>query len=334
MPELIAVTDSGLYCEAGDFYVDPWRPVHRAVLTHAHGDHAVPESGSYLCSSPGLSILRHRLGPVAQIQAQAYREPLRLGAAKVSLHPAGHVLGSAQVRIEAAGSVWVVSGDYKRAPDPTCEAFEVVGCDAFITEATFALPVYRWEEPGHVVGDIFQWWEENRSKGAASILFCYALGKSQRILAHLTSHTDRPVWIHGAIAGLTEHYRGSGIHMVPTRLVSDAEKGADFAGELILAPPSARGTNWMRRFGEASIGFASGWMRLRGTRRRRGFNRGFALSDHADWPALLRTVEETGARRVLAMHGYSEQLARFLADRGLETGVLTTPFPGESEEGG
>jgi putative mRNA 3-end processing factor len=250
----------------------------------------------------------------------------------VSFHPAGHVLGSAQVRIEAGGQVWVVSGDYKRAADPTCAPFEVVPCDVFITEATFGLPIYRWEEPGAVIAQILEWWNTNREAGVASVLFCYAMGKAQRVLAELAALTDRPVLVHGAVEGLVELYRLAGVRMLPTLKVSDTAKGRSFAGELILAPPAAGGSTWMRRFGASrQTAFASGWMRVRGTRRRKGFDRGFALSDHADWPALLRTVAETGARRVLVTHGYSDELARYLSESGLSASALATAYQGEGD---
>lgn len=225
-----------------------------------------------------------------------------------------------------------MAGDYKRALDPTCAPFEVVPCDVFVTEATFALPIYRWEEPGAVVAQIHGWWNANREAGAASVLFCYAMGKAQRILAELAALGDRPVLVHGAVEGLVELYRATGVRMVPTLKVSETAKGRPFAGELILAPPSAGGSTWMRRFGPArQTAFASGWMRVRGTRRRKGFDRGFALSDHADWPALLRTVEETGARRVLVTHGYSDELWRYLAERGVDAAALATAYEDEGD---
>lgn len=333
-PPLLRVDDCGLFCEAGGFHIDPWKPVPRAVISHGHGDHARWGSEAYLGAAPGLPILRRRLGAEARIEGVPFGEPVRINDVTVSFHPAGHILGSAQVRVERAGEVWVFSGDYKRRPDPSCEPFEPVRCQTFITEATFALPIYRWGETAAVAREILDWWEEGRAAGRASVLFCYALGKAQRILAALAPLTDRPVWVHGTVEPLTECYREAGVEMLPTRLVSETTKGQSFAGELVLAPPSAGGSTWMRRFGPASTGFASGWMRVRGTRRRRGFDRGFEVSDHADWPDLLDTIEETGATRVLTTHGYSDALARYLRERGLDAAVLTTPFEGETAEGG
>lgn len=333
MTALITSTAAGLFCECGGFHVDPWGPAELALITHVHGDHARAGSARYLCAEPSVPFLRKRFGPEAAVQGLRYGEKVALGDAVVSFHPAGHVLGSAQVRIESGGEVWVVSGDYKRAPDPTCAPFEVVPCDVFVTEATFALPIYRWDEPSRVAAEILEWWEANRRAGEASLLFCYAMGKAQRILAELNRLTERPVLVHGAVESLTELYREAGVAMARTRRVVETARGSSFAGELILAPPSAGGTPWVRRFGARETAFASGWMRVRGTRRRRGFDRGFTLSDHADWPALLRTVEETGARRVLVTHGYSEELARFLRERGLDAEALTTAFEGEADIG-
>ncbi|HET7294448.1 MAG TPA: ligase-associated DNA damage response exonuclease [Vicinamibacteria bacterium] len=327
--DLVAITPAGLHCAAGGFHVDPWGSADLAIITHAHADHARPVARSYLCAEACVPLLRRRLGPEASIRGVPYGERLRIGSATVSLHPAGHVLGSAQVRIEESGRVFVVSGDYKRAPDPTCAPFEVVRCDVFVTEATFGLPIYRWEEPSVVAAEIHDWWRAN--PGRPSVLFAYALGKAQRILAELAPLTDRPVLTHGAVESLVRLYREAGIPMLRTEPLAEAPRKRDLAGALILAPPSARATPWMRRLASAETAMASGWMRVRGPRRRQGYDRGFALSDHADWPALLRTIEETGARRVLATHGYAEELARFLGERGFEAEALATSFEGEAD---
>lgn len=308
---MIVESPQGLYCPAGAFHLDPVLPVERAVLTHAHGDHARAGSAAYLCTPDSAALLRRRLEG-ARLESLAYCEKRRIGDVTVSLHPAGHMLGSAQVRIEGAGGVWVVSGDYKRDPDPTCAPFEPLRCDAFVTEATYALPLFRWDDAAAVAREIVAWWQGNAGK--ASILFCYALGKSQRLLAEIGRLTDRPVWVHGMIEPFAEVYRERGVKLAATRLLGEAR---GLAGELVMAPLSARGTPWMKRFRNFEQGFASGLMRIRGTRRRRGFDRGFALSDHADWPSLLRTIRETSAPRVLATHGYREALVRYLNEAGL-----------------
>lgn len=320
---LVISTDRGLYCPPGEFYIDPWQPVQTAVITHAHGDHLRHGSARYIVARPGAAIAQHRLGSGNTVTAFEYGKVFTLGEARVSLHPAGHILGSAQVRIEHGGQVWVVSGDYKRQPDPTCAGFEPLECDVFISEATFALPVYQWSPTPQVVEEIVRWWRANRERGIASALFCYALGKSQRVLAELRAFIDEPVYLHGAVGALTEVYRRAGVEMVPT-LNATAEKRADYRGALIIAPPSAAGTPWMRRFGEHSTGFCSGWMRVRDDHQRRGYDRGFVISDHADWPGLLETCLATKARRVLLTHGHSDALARYLNERGIRAGALET----------
>jgi putative mRNA 3-end processing factor len=342
MPEpLVRPTDRGLYCAAGDFYVDPWRPVDRAVITHAHGDHARPGSAAYLAAKPGVPVLQTRLGPDAAIEALAYGETRTLGTVKVSLHPAGHVLGSAQVRIERAGEVWVVSGDYKLDPDPTCAPFEPVRCHAFISESTFGLPVYRWRTHAEIFGGIDRWWAANARDGRASVLFGYAFGKAQRILASVDASIG-PIVVHGAVEALNRGYRECGVKLPETTMVSDvgprlrADGKAPFAGALVVAPPSAQSTPWLRRFGEYSDAFASGWMAIRGARRQRSVDQGFVLSDHADWPGLLGAIEASGAERVFVTHGQVDPLVRFLRERGLDARPMETEYEGEkgAEEAG
>lgn len=296
------------------------------MVTHAHGDHARPGNRHYWVAQPGLELARKRLGTVP-IDGLAYGERVRFGAVDVSLHPAGHVLGSAQVRIEGDGGVWVVSGDYKRTPDPTCAPFEVLPCDTFVTEATFASPAYCWPDSAAVVADVHAWWRHNAARDRAAVLFCYSLGKAQRVLAHLTAHAPGPVYLHGAMTALTEIYRRAGVSMVETRPVASRGRTDPLAGELVLAPPSAAGSRWARRFRDAETGFASGWMRIRGNRRRQGWDRGFVLSDHADWPELLDTIRGTGAARVIAMHGDTDVLCRYLAEQGVRAEPIETALP-------
>lgn len=328
MPDLVVATPRGLYCAAGDFHIDPWQPVERAVITHAHGDHLRGGSASYVAALAGEGVARLRLPSDANLRGVAYGEPLQYGPVRVSLHPAGHILGSAQLRIEHEGEVWVVSGDYKRDPDPTCAPFEVVPCDVFISEATFALPVYRWTETPSIAKEIHRWWQRNRERGVSSLLFAYALGKAQRVLAELTAFTEDPVYVHGAVASITEVYRAAGVKMLPT-LPATVARSREYAGALVIAPPSAAGSTWIRRFGDHSTGFCSGWMRVRGDRRRRGYDRGFVLSDHADWPSLLRTFQETGARRILLTHGHSDTMVRYLRELGIDASALRTEYGAE-----
>jgi putative mRNA 3-end processing factor len=330
---LLVHTAEGLFCPAGGFHIDPWRPVARALITHAHGDHARAGSRAYLCTPGTASLLVRRLGDDADVETVTYGRRVAIGGVHVSFHPAGHVLGSAQIRIEGSdGHVWTVAGDYKRADDPTCDPFEVVGCDTFVTESTFGLPIYRWDSTASVIADLMAWWAANTDAGRASVLFCYTIGKAQRILAELAAVTDRTILVHGMMLGAIEAYRQAGVRMLPVASATDRPRGTSFAGELVLAPLSARGTPWMRRLGDHSDAFASGLMRVRGVRRQRAFDRGFVLSDHADWPALLQTIVETGAPRVLATHGHAEPLARYLAARGLDAGVIRTAWEGEVED--
>lgn len=329
---LLRLDADGLFCERGGFYIDPWHPVDRALITHGHADHACRGCGAYLAATPGVSILGRRLGPGAAIQGIAYGDRLRLGEVTVSFHPSGHILGGAQILLECEGERWIAAGDYKREVDPTCEEFEPVACDTFITEATFGLPIFRWGNTATEVQELFAWWEDNRAAGRASVLFCYALGKAQRVLAELAIYTDHPIYVHGAVEPLAECYRQEGVRLLPTRRVADTLRGHSFAGELVLAPTSAAASTWMRRFGEAATAFASGWMRVRGTRRRRGYDRGFVISDHADWPGLLGTIRESGAHRVLTTHGFTEVLAQYLREQGIKSQVLSTPYGDEEDE--
>jgi putative mRNA 3-end processing factor len=320
--DLITVTEQGLYCAAGGFHIDPCRPVAQAVITHAHADHARSGSRHYWCSAAGLALTRARVGHGGGITAVEYGQPFTLGDARVSLHPAGHVLGSAQVRVEAAGAVWVVSGDYKREADPTCAPFEPLPCDVFVTEATFAQPAYRWPAPDEVAREIFDWWQACKARGECAVLCCYALGKAQRVLAELTRFSAETVYLHEAITPIVKLYRKAGVAMLPTDAVGNQPKFFDWAGRLLLAPPGAAGTPWMKRFRPCATGFASGWMGVPGSGRRRAWDRGFILSDHADWNGLLHSIEQTGARRVLAMHGNTEMLVDVLKARGIDAAAL------------
>lgn len=331
--DLIQLTPKGLYVPAGDVYIDPWPsvadPARQSIITHGHADHARPNSLRYFATPETRRILQARMSPSLDITPLRYGETHRFNDAVISLHSAGHVLGSAQVRVQVGDEVWVASGDYKRAPDPTCAPFEVVPCDAFITEATFALPAYRWRPMPEVAEAIWLWWQTCASKGRTAVLFCYAFGKVQRVLAELLAHTDRAVYLHGAMLELVELYRELGVDMLPTKPVHSADD--DFSDALVLAPPSAAGSPWMRRFKQHSTGFASGWMRVRGNRRRRGYDRGFVISDHADWSALVQTVQDCGAKRVLATHGKTDVLVRYLREQGIAAETLAIDAFGSTD---
>jgi len=318
---LIIATPRGLYCPAGDFYIDPAKPVQTAVVTHAHGDHLREGSARMLMAAPGLGVARKRLKDARNVVPLEYGVPMRLGPVTVSLHPAGHILGSSQVRLEHDGEAWVVSGDYKRQSDPTCAPFEPLECDVFVSETTFGQPHFVWPDTAAVVGNIVRWWHINRERDKNSVLFCYALGKAQRVLAEMLQHTREPVHVHGEIGTLVEVYRSAGIDMVPTLPVT-ASSAAELRGALIMATPTMSRSSWLRRLGSGARAFCSGWMLLEGESRRRGYDLGFVVSDHADWPALVRTCQESRARRILLMHGRTDRLAAHLMELGLNAAAL------------
>jgi putative mRNA 3-end processing factor len=334
--DLLEIRPEGLYCPEGDFFIDPHRPVDRAVITHAHADHARAGSRRYLTTRRGRSALQKRLGADAAIDAVGYGETVRMNRVAVSLHPAGHILGSAQVRLHRDGEVWVVTGDFKTAPDPTCEPFEPVVCHTLVTESTFGLPVFRWPPAERVMGDIRSWWVENRERGRTSLLHVYALGKAQRVLASLAGETG-PVLVHGAVAALNGIYEEEGLELCPHRPVSGVSDRDLLSRALVLAPASAAQPGWLRRFPSVSEASASGWMQIRGFRRRRALDRGFVLSDHADWPGLLGAVEASGAERVWALHGFARPFARYLSEKGLDARAVEVRAadgdePGDGED--
>ncbi len=325
---LIFPTDKGLYCQAADIYVDPWRGVDKAIITHAHSDHARWGSSNYLCAEPGEKVLRYRLQNAPSIETLPYGKAVEINGVKISLHPAGHILGSAQVRFEFKGEVWVVSGDYKLNPDPTCASFEPVKCDTFVTESTFGLPIYKWPNKEELFQEINAWWSKNKSEGRNSLILCYALGKAQRILSGLDL-SIAPVYTHGAVEVLNEVYRQSGQNLPLTTRIQQGVKIEP--GAMILAPPSVHNSSWQRKLQPVAVAFASGWMQVRGIRRRRSFDKGFILSDHCDWNSLLTAVRETGASRVLVTHGYSDIFSKYLqTEMGIESSILSTHFVGES----
>jgi putative mRNA 3-end processing factor len=328
--DLLRTTDHGLYCEAGDFYIDPWMPVDRAIITHAHGDHARWGSRTYVCSAESERVLRTRLFN-ADIVTREWREEFHVNGVSITLFPAGHIIGSAQIRVSYRGETWVVSGDYKTEPDPTCTPFEPVRCNVFVTESTFGLPIYRWSKQSETFADMAGWWRANREAGRASIVFAYALGKAQRILAGLKDIAEGSFYTHGAVERLNRDYRDAGIDLPGTTYAASVPKGHDWTGALIIAPPSAAGSTWLRRFGPSSTAFASGWMRVRGARRRRSVDRGFVVSDHVDWPALMSAIDATGAERVLVTHGYRDPVVRTLRERGLAAESIASRWEGEGE---
>ena len=335
--DLIVRRPQGLYCPPGDFYIDPWRPVDRAVITHAHADHARRGHAHYLAASPGAGVLRSRLGDI-DLQTLEYGEQIDHFGVRLSLHPAGHVLGSAQVRLEHQGVVWVASGDYfvagatddPRENNATCAPFEPVRCHCFITESTFGLPIYRWQPQHELFASINDWWRSNADANRASLILGYSFGKAQRILAGVDPSIG-PIVVHGAVEPLNQAYRAAGVALPQTLLAADVTDKALLRRALVVAPPAVQNSAWARRFGDSSDAFASGWMQLRGARRRRSVDRGFVLSDHADWPGLQRAIAATGAQRVIVTHGYEAVMVRWLTEQGLEAGSFNTEFGVEHE---
>ncbi|MGI8965662.1 MAG: ligase-associated DNA damage response exonuclease [Limisphaerales bacterium] len=328
---LLENTERGLFCRPGNFYIDPWKAVDFALLTHAHSDHARWGCGKYLVAERGLNLFRERLGSAASIQTISFGQTVIHNGVTISFYPAGHILGSAQIRLEYQGEIWVVSGDYKIDADQTCDAFAPLRCHVFVTESTFGLPLYRWRAPSEIFSEINQWWRDNQTKERASLLFSYSLGKAQRILAELDGEIGL-IFLHGAVAKFMPAYEQVGIRF-PKWLRADPENVSAARGRaLIIAPPSAAHTPWRRKLGDCSTAFASGWMQIRGNRRRRGIDRGFVLSDHVDWPGLLQTIKATGAETIWVTHGFTAPLVRWLREKGWKAEEIATRFPGQNEE--
>lgn len=330
--DVLQPTPKGLYCPIADFYVDPQVPVQRAVLTHAHADHARPGSERYLAASPGEHLLRMRLNPEAEFQFLPYGESISIAGVNLSFHPAGHILGSAQVRLEYRGKVAVVMGDYKLGVDPTCGSWEPIECHLLVTESTFGLPIYRWPDQSLEFDSINQWWRTNQADGKCSLLYGYAIGKSQRLLAGVDSSIG-PIYTHGAVEKGCQAYRSSGIQLPETTYVgSISTKRHNWSDALVVAVPSAHGTSWKQRFGRVSTAMASGWMAIRGTRRRRSVDRGFVISDHVDWPSLLDAVQLCDPEMVWVTHGYSAAVARYFQEQGRAAMAIDARGRSEGDE--
>jgi putative mRNA 3-end processing factor len=326
---LLEFTSKGIYCQQGDFYIDPWQPVNKAILTHAHGDHARRGSNYYLAHHTAAHVLRLRLGADIHLETIAYHEPMYINGVKLSLHPAGHIVGSAQIRLEYEGEVWVASGDYKTEPDFISQPFEPVKCHTFITESTFGLPIYQWKPQPQIMNEINQWWQENKAQDKVSVVFAYSLGKAQRILCNLNLDIGN-IFVHGAIWNTNEALKKDGIQLPPTTRVSRELSKDIYKGGIVVAPPSAIATPWLKKFGSYATAAASGWMTLRGAKRRKALDRGFVLSDHADWNGLTCAIDTTGAQRVYVTHGYKSAFARYLNEKGIEAYEAETLYEGES----
>ena len=316
--EILSLHAEGLFCSAGGFYIDPRGSVDKALITHAHSDHARVGHKNYLCSDSCKPLLKIRIGKDSKVESVPFGTKCKIGDAYVSFHPAGHILGSSQIRIEVNGRVWVVSGDYKPQPDQTCEAFELVKCDGFISECTFGLPVYKWRAEEVIHSEINEWWKINKENGVPSLLFAYSLGKAQRVLAGLDRSVGT-IYAHSAVRSFLETYRSAGINIPAVKRI---EKEKQFAGTIIIAPPAVEDSSWTKNFRGAKRGFASGWMAIRGPKRRKNVDRGFVLSDHADWDGLVDVIKGTGAEIVKVTHGNGDAISRFLSEKGMNVSEL------------
>lgn len=328
---LLELRECGLYCPRGDFYIDPWRHVDKAVITHAHADHARWGMNHYLAHKDSEHILKYRLGASISLETLPYSRRLIKNGVSISLHPAGHIPGSAQVRIEYKGEIIVVSGDYKIEADGLSTPFEPIKCHQFISECTFGLPIYQWEAQEITFAAINRWWKQNTSQGCCSVIFAYSLGKAQRILKYLNPENG-PVFLHGAIWNSNQALMANGVILPYADKVAETTPRQQYENALILAPPSAAGSPWLKKLAPYRTAACSGWMNIRGARRRRAMDTGFVLSDHADWDGLNYAISATEAEEIILTHGFTHSFARYLTDKGLNAKVLETDFVGETAE--
>ncbi|WKV12083.1 ligase-associated DNA damage response exonuclease [Marivirga harenae] len=330
MSSLLQFTNKGIYCAKGEFYIDPWRPVKKALITHGHADHSRPGHRYYLAHPQSKHIMQQRLGHDIQIETIDYNNNISINGVKVSFHPAGHIPGSAQIRLEFNGKVAVVSGDYKLEDDGLSTPFESVKCHEFVTETTFGLPIYQWKPQNETFGEINTWWRKNKEEGKTSVIFAYALGKAQRIMKNVDTKIGE-IYTHGAVENATEALRATGLDLPETIKITNDIPKKNYAGNLVIATPASIGTPWMKKLAPYSTGIASGWMMLRGTRRRKAADRGFVLSDHADWNGLLEAVKLSEAQTVYSTHGYSNVFTKYLKEeKGLNAIRLNSQIEGES----
>jgi putative mRNA 3-end processing factor len=326
---LLAFNANGIYCAAADVYLDPWRKVDRAIISHGHADHSRWGNKKYITHHHNIPIMKHRLGEI-DVVGKAYGESFTINNVKFSLHPAGHVIGSSQIRVEHKREVWVFTGDYKDEADGVCMPFEAVKCHTFITECTFGLPAFKWKPQAEVMQDINQWWAENKAEGRTSVLFGYSLGKAQRLLKHLNPEIGT-IYTHGAIENMTDVLREIVDFPETTRVTRDTTK-KELNGNLVLAPPSAHGGTWIRKMVPYATASASGWMTFRGARRRRAIDKGFVMSDHCDWDGLLNSVKATNCEKVICTHGYTTIFSKYLRELGYDARTQETQYEGESVE--
>ncbi len=327
---LIEFTEKGLYCRQGDFYLDPWKPVDKAIITHAHSDHARWGSKHYLCQEQTKPLLKLRLGD-NPYQTAGWNDPVFINGVSVSFFPAGHIIGSAQVRLSYKDEVWVFTGDFKIEDDGISTPFEPVPCDVFITESTFGLPIYKWKPQETIFQDMNEWVMKNHTQKITSVIIAYSLGKAQRVLIPL-ARTGIPIYGHGAVCNVNETLINSGWKLPNIQRITPDVSKADLAGSIVIAPPGADGSSWMKRFTPYATGLCSGWMQVRGNVRRRNPEAAFALSDHADWPGLITAVKATGAKKVFTTHGFQSAFSRYLNENGIESEEVVTAYGVEEEE--
>jgi putative mRNA 3-end processing factor len=330
--DLLQFTPNGLYCPQADVYIDPMKKVKKAIITHAHSDHARAGHNHYAATPLTGLIMKHRIGPGISVEEFDYHNKWKINDVLFSFHPAGHIPGSAQLRVEYKGEVWVVSGDYKTHHDGISTPFEPVSCHTFITESTFGLPVFRWENQDVVLQQIIEWWSENQQKGKQSVLIAYSLGKAQRLIHMLKDNPAGKVWVHGAVHSINELFETAGLKFGNALVWNKESQKTNWQGDLIIAPPSVIGSRWIKRFQPYSLGIASGWMAMRGTRRRRAADRGFVLSDHADWNELHQAIQSSNAERVITTHGYAHILSKYLNEKGINSHPAGISFEREDEE--
>ncbi|MDP4813666.1 MAG: ligase-associated DNA damage response exonuclease [Saprospiraceae bacterium] len=324
---LLVHTALGLYCPKADVYLDPWKPVKKAILSHGHADHARWGSSSYLCTPTAAPVIKYRLGEI-NLETLPFGKEKLINGVSFSFHPAGHILGSAQIKVSYKGEIVVFSGDYKTANDGFSEAFEPVKCHTFITESTFGLPVYHWQDQKWVFNEMEEWCKNNRNNGQLSILYGYSLGKAQRILQGLPKSVG-PIFTHSTIEAVLNVMRNQGVSLKNTMPVNEHLTRAELLSGVIIAPPAVQNSNWLKKFEPIRNGVVSGWMALRGARRRRNADKGFVLSDHADWEGLNEAISLTGAENVFVTHGYTDILSKWLIDKGLNAHPLETNFEGD-----
>tara|TARA_R110002124_G_scaffold286927_5_gene469297 strand:- start:1903 stop:2919 length:1017 start_codon:yes stop_codon:yes gene_type:complete len=325
---LLQFTEKGIFCERANVYIDPWKPVDYAIITHAHADHSRWGNKFYLSHHLSKPIIQHRLGSDIHIESMEYGEHKTINGVDFSFYPAGHIIGSAQVRVAYKGEVWVASGDYKLEDDGFSTPFEPVRCNTFITECTFGLPVFKWQDQKEVFEEINSWWRKNKAEDKVTILTGYSLGKAQRLIQGIDPSIGR-VFTHGAIEKTNEIIRDMGVELNETTYVRPEINKNEYKGALVIAPPSALGTSWQKKFQPFEVGIASGWMKMRGPRRRRSVDRGFVLSDHADWEGLNTAIKATECEKVIVTHGYTNIFSKWLNDQGIATQIEATEFEGE-----